>query len=940
MSSPPPSSPEVVLSFGRYGVRRLCGRGASGTVYEGYDPKLERSVAIKVIASRLLADPEAGRRLLAEARRIAGLPEHSGIAAVYDAGDCAAGHYIIFQFVPGMTLEEWLRTHGSPSFEESSRIALSVANALTHLHKEGVIHRDVKPANIILGPELAPVLVDFNVGLSVSESAKGATREIQGTPPYLSPEQARGEVRHVNGQTDVWSVGAILYEMLGGAPPFRDRRAVKLAGQRDLTREQLQELRGELRIMHDEREQPLSQLNSSVPKELGAICSKCLSKDLTERYQSAAELAQDLRAWLERAKKLQVSGGPNPEAPTPAVPVSVSHLRATDYRLFGREAELKKLDQAWENSRTHLINVWAWGGMGKSSLVNRWLASMAADHFRDAELVLGWSFDSQADEAHGSSSFQFLSEALALLEIPLPSVRWADAEARQLVKAIRNRRVLLVLDGIDPLQSAPDRGKARIVDPALARIVRECAASNRGLCVVTSRHPVADIQPYLDTTAELMPLDRLSAGAGADVLRSLGVRGSDDDLQQASLELEGHALALVLLGTFLRDVCQGKIERSEMTQLLEHDKAIGGPFQRIMNSYQSWLTPAELSLLRLVGMLELPAGSSQVEELRRTRAVSRVVDPSLTVGGPNWQRMITKLRDARLLQELNSNNGHQIDCHPLVREYFGRQGIDLLLDVIERKHALLADRAVIGALGRSRDPRAVNPLMKALRISSQEGQRVGLRWWHFLPFGWQAGLEHFLRDENQLIQALGEIGDERAVDYLIELVQNKSKCEASSAQMFAAEALGKIGKRSAVMPLLDVLKDRSVPVYVHRQVETALGHLGDARAVDALIDKLAENHRDSSAAAALGEIGDSRAQDILMEALCDESTWGGTPAIVIIRALARLADANVIPTLQKLADYYLPIPQVFVRCSCEELAMAIEDIASRVADSSRRGENG
>jgi serine/threonine protein kinase len=581
------------------------GRGAMGVTYKAFDVDLRCPVALKVISERYLGNESARLRFLREARAAASL-RHPNVASVLHLGRTGSSYFYAMEFVEGETLENLIKRSGRLEVKLALEIAMQVAAGLAAVHKRKLVHRDIKPSNIMVSLEeenaVTAKIIDLGLAKAVNEPGSQTAITIPGgfagTPDFASPEQFAGV--GVDIRSDLYSLGVMLWEMVTGHAVFRGSPA-------------------EMMYQHQHAPLPLDQLEG-VPQPVVVLLEILLEKDPGQRFQNPAELlkviptitgAIDARRRITRQSFQKTSpadsrfGTRRRPARLGPKRISVARLPVTGGDVFGREEDIAFLDAAWANQDINVVTIVAWAGVGKSTLVNHWLGRMAAEHYRSAELVFGWSFYRQGSSGGTSSADEFFDATLAWFGDPDPRIGTAWEKGERLAKLMSHRRTLLVLDGMEPLQNPPGPQEGRLREPSLQALLRELAAFNTGLCVITTRMPVADIADHERASALRRELEQLSSDAGAKLLRALGVKGPEAELRSASDEFSGHSLALTLLGSYLGDAYDGDIRcREEVSKRLAHDVRQGVHARKVMESYQTWFGEGpELSVLRMLGLV-------------------------------------------------------------------------------------------------------------------------------------------------------------------------------------------------------------------------------------------------------------------------------------------------------------------------------------------------
>jgi serine/threonine protein kinase/predicted ATPase len=663
------------LVTGEDGKPVELGRGAMGVTYKAFDVNLRCPVTLKVISERYLGDESARLRFLREARAAASV-RHPNVASVFHLGTIGQNYFYAMEFVEGETLEKLIERSGRLEIKLALEIATEVASGLSAVHKQKLVHRDIKPSNIMVsleeGGAVTAKIIDLGLAKSLDEpgaqTAISTPGAFAGTPEFASPEQFAGV--GVDIRSDLYALGVTLWEMVTGHAVFRGSPA-------------------EVLYQHQHAPLPLERLKD-VPQPVVVLLEKLLEKDPAQRFRTPNELLKAIptirgaidarrritRQSLQKAPSVASRVGTRkPPARLAPKKISVARLPVTGSDVFGRDEDIAFLDRAWANKDVNVVTIVAWAGVGKSTLVNHWLRHMAANHYRSAELVFGWSFYRQGTSGGTSSADEFLDAALTWFGDPDARLGTAWEKGERLAKLVAHRRTLLVLDGLEPLQNPPGPQEGRVREPSLQALLRELAAFNTGLCVITTRTPVADLPNHGGTSALRCDLEQLSSDAGAKLLRALGVNGPEAELRGTSNEFSGHCLALTLLGSYLTDAFNGDIRfRKEVSAHLAHDVRQGIHARKVMESYQSWFGEGpELSVLHMLGLFDRPADEKALETLMKSPAIPGLTESLTDLSPVEWRTILGRLRRARLLAGEDPHNPGHLDAHPLVREYFGEQ---------------------------------------------------------------------------------------------------------------------------------------------------------------------------------------------------------------------------------------------------------------------------
>jgi hypothetical protein len=418
---------------------------------------------------------------------------------------------------------------------------------------------------------------------------------------------------------------------------------------------------------------PLMLKQCELPRRLG-IFTYADFKDESNWDFEMSRLLEQLGIKVPKDKT-----GPE-RAPLPLKPgnISTCKLPTTGPKLFGREKELERLDAAWKDEHTCLVTLIAWGGVGKTALVNHWLNMMGKDNYCGANKVYGWSFYSQgAEEGKQASADEFLYETLKWFGDPHPEQGTSVEKGRRLARLVGKEKTLLILDGMEPLQYPPGEVHGldgKLKDQGMRAFLRELTGCGPGLCVITSRERVTDLEDKIEFSVKEMLLEHLSPEAGALLLRNLGVAGTGKEIEKAVEEYDGHALALTLLGQYIKSVFKGDIRKRDRIPKLTLERRQGRHARRVMEAYARWLGESpERDILYIMGLFDRPVEMGAIEALKTDPPIPEVTDQLQQLSEEDWGYALDNLRGANLLAKEDPQKPDTLDCHPLIREHFGER---------------------------------------------------------------------------------------------------------------------------------------------------------------------------------------------------------------------------------------------------------------------------
>jgi tetratricopeptide (TPR) repeat protein len=361
--------------------------------------------------------------------------------------------------------------------------------------------------------------------------------------------------------------------------------------------------------------------------------------------------------------------------------------------LVGREEEMKVLDDAWEKvvrdetRHPHILTFVGLGGEGKTSLVAKWTAELAHRDWPECDAAFAWSFYSQgASDRVQASSDSFLKEALNFFgdSDMANSATGAFEKGQRLAHLVAERRVLLILDGLEPLQKSPASAvSGELKDQGISALLKTLAASSRGLCIITTRQSIADLRALRNTTVVELDLGRLYRAAGVSLLKALGVRGRQAEFQKLVDDVKGHALTLNLIGNYLRDAHGGDIRKRDLLNLEEADsEEFGGSSFRMYAAYIRWLESEgekgerAIAMLRLLGLFDRHATIESLNALWQGGVITGLTEQLVNLSESQRNISLVRLEETKLLTVTRDTASGQItaiDAHPMLRGYLAKQ---------------------------------------------------------------------------------------------------------------------------------------------------------------------------------------------------------------------------------------------------------------------------
>jgi serine/threonine protein kinase len=509
-----------------YSILRKIGSGAMSVVYEAFDTKLERKVALKILTISEQVDKKAQTRLAHEAKVISKF-DHPNAGVVYSLEEIAGLKFLVMALYEGETLESYLSSN-TLSIATVLEFALQIASALAHAHSFGVIHRDIKPANIFVAKDSSDTkkikVLDFGLAKLEMQSANQSTEKLMvGTILYAAPEQLKGKV---SPQSDLWAWGSVVYEMLTHTTPFKDAKATEIVSQ----------------ILNHEPA-PLEQYRKDIPDGLAYVVMKCLEKNPERRIQSAKELI----VLLEQCS-LEIKSDPQQvpfnQAKTKLVPFLKAKLPVPNNQFIGREPEIKQLIQLLNAPIRQPITVVGLGGMGKSRLVIE-VARQVQDKYLHGAVFVDLS---SIEDARFLPTTVLHALGIAANKDP----------HNEMIEMLKFREMLLVFDNFEHIMAGKDIVSQILnVAPEIQIFIssRECLGLHTEVVFELNGFPEPNAMPLANQQSA-----QLFLSSARRVNRDFVFEASDRaDFERIYRLLSGSPLGLSLAGTWIQTLSLSEI---------------------------------------------------------------------------------------------------------------------------------------------------------------------------------------------------------------------------------------------------------------------------------------------------------------------------------------------------------------------------------------------
>ena len=370
--------------------------------------------------------------------------------------------------------------------------------------------------------------------------------------------------------------------------------------------------------------------------------------------------------------------------------IDIVRLPQTGFELFGRHRELTLLNEAWESSVLNVISLVAYGGVGKSTLINKWVEKISWDNYKGAQKIYAWSFYSQGTKEQVTSADMFIHHALKWFGDTRPGIGSPWEKGKRLAKLINNHKTLLLLDGLEPLQTKNRAEAGKINDPALSTLIMELAKKNQGLCVITTREYVSELNQYPKTTFH-KDLEQISDEAGRKLLEMRRILLSKDELESIVKKFGNHALAINLLGQYLRLFKGNPLEKAYNIPELNLPEEKGRHARQIIEAFSIHFgnNSSEFQLLSIMGFFDRPVPIDAINAIITDDIIPNLSNRLKDSWGSLWLNTLRNLREQKLLFEVKEHQLDTLDCHPLIREYFADKLKQENPDVWKQGHSIL-----------------------------------------------------------------------------------------------------------------------------------------------------------------------------------------------------------------------------------------------------------